>query len=326
MTELAGRGSTTVADKVVRKIAEQAAAEALSAGRTAASGSATVQGRRAEVTLRVALPYPAPLAKGARHVQEHVMDRTRHLTGLEVVRPRLAVTRLTVQGPAVGPAHAVTSAGLPTGGPSAPRTPRRWWSPRRFPMAVLILLVGSLCGAVTADVIRVHALGVPAGAWRMGAVEWLAGQQPGDPAVTGIALVASAAGLWVLALALTPGRRGRLGVTSPAAHQTVAVDRSTVASLVRDAVGDVEGIEAVRVRVGRRRLSVRARLAFGDRDDARQEATAVTERILANCLLRRTPRQRVTVTPQPTWQPPGAADHTPDEEKGLTDDRAPHDR
>ncbi|MFG2623092.1 DUF6286 domain-containing protein [Streptomyces sp. NPDC048507] len=328
MTERAERGSTTVADKVVRKIAEQAAVEALRAGGSARaggtaraggsarpSGTATVQGRRAEVALRVALPYPTPLAQGARRVQEHVRDRTRRLTGLEVARPRLAVTRLTARDPAAGPAAPSAAAGLPADSPAG-RTPRRWWSPRRVPMALLVLLAGSACAAVTADVIRVHALGVPAAAWRTDTVEWLAGHRPGDLAVTGAALGAAAAGLWLLVLALTPGRRGRLSVTARAPRQSVAVDRSAVASLVRDAAGDVEGIETVRVRAGRRRLSVRARLAFGDREDAAEQVTAAAQGVLSSCLLRRAPRLRVTVSPQPTWQPPGAAGHTPAEEKG----------
>lgn len=318
MTQAAGRGTTTIADKVVRKIAEQAASEALGAGKGQAgpSGSATVHGRRADVALRVALPYPAPLAKGARHVQQHVIDRTRELTGLEVARPRLAITRLTAQGPAAVPAPRSAVDGWPADGPP-PRTPRRWWSPRRAPMAVLILLAGSACAAVTADVIRVHALGRSAGAWRVHAVDWLAGQHPGDIRVTGAALAAAAAGVWLLALACTPGRRGRLSVTSPVPGHTVGVDRSSVASLIRDAVGDVEGIETVRVRVGRRRLAVRAQLAFGEQEEALRQVTAAAERILAGCLLRRTPRQKITVTPQPTWQLPGPAHHTVDEEKGA---------
>ncbi|MFG3283343.1 DUF6286 domain-containing protein [Streptomyces sp. NPDC048111] len=314
MTEGAGRGCTVVADKVVRKIAEQAALEALAAGRAARpSGSATVHGRWAEVSLRLALPYPAPLEEGVRHVQEHVTARTRRLTGLEISRPRLTVTRLTARGTAVPPEP--STAGLPTGGPPA-RTARRCWSPRRFPLAVLLLLFGSACAATTADMIRVHALGTPAGAWRMNTVAWLAGHRPGAPAVTGAAIATAAAGLWMLTLALTPGRRGRLGVTAPAAHRSVTVDRSTVASLVRDAVSEVEGVAPVRVRMGRRRLSVRADLAFGDEDAARRRAADATQRVLASCLLRREPRQKITVTARPGWRPSAPAGDAPGKEKG----------
>ncbi|WP_432110229.1 DUF6286 domain-containing Asp23/Gls24 family envelope stress response protein [Streptomyces sp. AA1529] len=355
MTAAARRGTTTVADKVVRKIAERAAGEALpgpAAGR--ASGSASVHGRRASVALRLPLPYPAPLSDTARRVQSHVTDRTRELTGLGVAPARLTVTRLTVpsepaapgvsdpaptsgSGTASGsaatpgtattpgppadevttgevPADELTTGEVPAGevatrGPSAAarRAPRRSWSARRAPAAVLALSAAAGCAAVTADVVRVHVAHRPAAAWRTRTVEWLSVHGPDEmPVVVGSAVVA-VLGLWMLVLALTPGRRHRFTLAAATPVGNVAVDRSTVAALLRDTVGDVEGVAAVRVRVGRHRATVRASLAFGDREQAREQAASAAHAVLADCLLRRTPRLRVRLTPEPTWQPPDSA-------------------
>lgn len=99
MTDAAVRGTTTVSEKAVRKIAERAAAEALPGfARPSARGSASVRGRRAVVSLGVTLPYPVPLASTAERVERHVTDRTGRLTGLRLEPARVTVTGLT--GPA----------------------------------------------------------------------------------------------------------------------------------------------------------------------------------------------------------------------------------
>ncbi|MFD5121262.1 DUF6286 domain-containing Asp23/Gls24 family envelope stress response protein [Streptomyces sp. NPDC058385] len=301
MTGPAQRGTTVIADKAVRRIAERAAEEALpvpAAG--SASGSVAVHGRRAAVALRVALPYPAALSDTARRVQRHVAARTGELTGLDIRAARLTVTRLALSAtrtPPVAQAEAV---------PDSRRPPRRWWSQRRVPMAVVILPAAAACTAVTADVIRVHATGRGAAAWRMRVVSWLADHGPGDTSVVVAGAVVALLGMWLIVLALTPGRRQQMPLSMASREWNAAVDRSTVATLIRDAVGDVPGMGAVDVRAYRRRVRVRARLAFGDRAQAREQATAVARQALAGCRLGRTPRLKVTVTPEPTWQPPAS--------------------
>ncbi|MFE2478041.1 DUF6286 domain-containing protein [Streptomyces sp. NPDC059389] len=299
----AARGSTTISDKAVRKIAERAAGEVLPAPLAGtARGSATVHGRSASVALDVALPYPAPLSDTLRSVQQHVTERTHQLTGLEVASPHVSVTRLA--GLKTGADESAPTAPTDAPTPGGTRSARRWWSARRAPMAVVVLVAAAVCAAVTADVIRVRATHHTAAAWRLRAVDWLAGHGPGDPAVTIAAVVAAAAGTWLLAMAFTPGRRGQLPLTAADGHEIVVVDRSTVSALVRDAVGASDGVEAVRVRTGRRRLTVRASLAFGDRETALRQATDATDRVLADCPLGRAPRRKVTITPVPTWQTP----------------------
>ncbi|WP_435226341.1 DUF6286 domain-containing Asp23/Gls24 family envelope stress response protein [Streptomyces sp. Tue6028] len=305
MTTAAQRGSTAVSDKAVRRIAERAATEALPAHRLpAARGSATVPGRRAEVALAVTLPYPVPLARTVRHVQEHVAGRTRQLTGLDVPTPRVTVIALSpvratpaavslVKGPA-------TAADRSAVDPSAVgRTPRRWWSPRRLPTAVLTLSAALSCGALAVDLILVHTGHQPPSDWRTSALDRLSRHGPADAGAGGALL-----GLWLLTMAVAPGHRNLLTMTAPAARRHLAVDRSAVAALMRNAVSGTQGTGGVKVRVGRRSVTVRAGLAFGDSARAQADVTSAARRVLTSCALRRTPRPRVRVRPEAVWTPP----------------------
>ncbi|MFJ8056765.1 DUF6286 domain-containing Asp23/Gls24 family envelope stress response protein [Streptomyces sp. NPDC096142] len=289
------RGTTTVSERAVRRIAERATTEALP-GRKARA-TAAVRGGRAEVSLGVTLPYPAPLADGARDVQRHVVDRTRELTGLDVPIAHVDVTALTA------PAYSRTPVS-PAEGTGSSTTARRWWSGRRTPVTLLTLLATVACGALAFDLIQVHTAHRTASAWRVSAVHWLADHGPGDPVVVIAGAAVALIGVWMVVLALTPGLRHRSTVVAAAERVDAAVDRSAVESLVRDTVGDVPGIASVRVRARRRRVTVRTRLAFGDRALAHTAATAAARAAVTSCRLRREPRLRVTVTPDPVWQPP----------------------
>ncbi|MHB9855835.1 DUF6286 domain-containing Asp23/Gls24 family envelope stress response protein [Streptomyces krungchingensis] len=308
MTTAAQRGSITVSDKAVRRIAERAATEALPAHRLpAARGSATVRGRQAEVALAVTLPYPVPLARTVRHVQEHVAGRTRQLTGLDVPTPRVTVTALSpvratpaavslVKGPA-------TAADRSAVDPSAVgRTPRRWWSPRRLPTAVITLSAALSCGALAVDLIPVHTGHQPPSDWRTSALDRLSRHGPADAGAAGAG--GALLGLWLLTMAVAPGHRNLLTMTAPAPRRHLAVDRSAVAALVRNAASDTQGIGGVKVRVGRRSVTVRAGLAFGDSARAQADVTSAARRVLTSCALRRTPRPRVRVRPEAVWTPP----------------------
>ncbi|MGW0798065.1 DUF6286 domain-containing protein [Streptomyces sp. NPDC002692] len=330
----ARRGTTTVSDKAVRRIAERAASEALP-GRpvTASRVSAAVHGRRADVALGVSLPYPLPVAETAREVRRHVSERTRELTGLDVSLRRISVDTLT--GPSgttapdgmpplptpsastpFSPALSVSTPSVSTPSVSTPsvsaprseggdrRAPRRRWSRRRVPMTAVMFMGAVSFGAVALDMIRVRVAHRPAAAWRTGTLNWLTGHGPGDTQVVlaggGLALL----GLWLTVLAVTPGRRRLLTLSAPGTSLDAAADRSAVAASVRDAVADVPGIGPVAVRVRRRRVVVRAGLAFGDQDTARDEVAAATRRVLGGWRPRRAPRVRIMVRTEPLWRPP----------------------
>ncbi|MFJ4694284.1 DUF6286 domain-containing Asp23/Gls24 family envelope stress response protein [Streptomyces sp. NPDC088766] len=299
MTAPEQRGVTVVSDRAVRRIARQAALEALPPGRSgppAPRVAVSVRGGRAELSLGVTLPCRAPLADTVRDVQEHATERTRLLTGLDVPLARVDVASLT-PWTRVPPSPAGETG-------SRSRTPRRWWSERRVPVAVLTGAAAVACGAFAADLVRVHTTGRPAGAWRTWAVRWLSGHGPGDPAVVAAGGLTAALGLWMILLALTPGRRGQRTVRTSAPRVEAAVDRAAVARVVRHAAAGVEGVTTVRVRLRGRRVSVRAGLAFGDRASAHTAVTAAARDVLDACRLRRGPRLRVTVTPGPVLRKP----------------------
>ncbi|MFE3263271.1 DUF6286 domain-containing Asp23/Gls24 family envelope stress response protein [Streptomyces sp. NPDC059215] len=315
----ARRGTTTVSDKAVRRIAERAASEALP-GRpvTASRVSAAVHGRRADVALGVSLPYPLPVAETAREVRRHVSERTRELTGLDVSLRRISVDTLAVPSGTTAPdgmpplpTPSASTPSVSASSVSAPRSeggdrraPRRRWSRRRVPMTAVMLMGTVSFGAVALDMIRVRAAHRPAAAWRTGTLNWLTGHGPGDTQVVlaggGLALL----GLWLTVLAVTPGRRRLLTLSAPGTSLDAAADRSAVAASVRDAVADVPGIGPVAVRVRRRRVVVRAGLAFGDRDTARDEVAAATRRVLGGWRPRHAPRVRIMVRTEPLWRPP----------------------
>ncbi|MEU5279451.1 DUF6286 domain-containing protein [Streptomyces asoensis] len=327
MTAAARRGTTTVSPRAVRRIAERAAAETLPrpggapgdrssrtartdrpdrTGRStqAARAAASVRGNRAQLALGVTLPYPAPLAETVGNLQRHVAQRTGQLTGLDVADARVTVTALTTSvlpHPPLPP-----SAGA---GPGA-RTPRRRWSGRRVPVTLLTAAATVATGALALDLVRVHTAHQAPAAWRTGAVHWLAGHGPGDPAVVAGGVLLALAGVWMAVLALTPGRRRRSTLLALAPRVEAAMDRSAVEALLRDAAGGIEGVTAVRVKTSRRRAVVRAALAFGDRAAAHAAVTAAARDALTACRLRRAPRLRIVVTPHPLWRPP-TPDTTP---------------
>lgn len=239
MTEAAERGRTVVSDRAVRRIAGRAAGEATPAVGGSGTGSATVRGRRADVAVKVAVPFPAPLPEAARRIQDHVTRRTSELTGLHIGAARVQVTGLLPV--AAARTSAVSTTGADTSAPdrdSGPRTPLRWWSPRRLPAALLALAAATACGALVADLVKVHLAHRPAASWRADTVRWLERHGPDTPFVALAAGALAALGVLMIALAVTPGRRGLLTVdspASPAAQLRAAMDRKALALVVRDA-------------------------------------------------------------------------------------------
>ncbi|MFB6664323.1 DUF6286 domain-containing protein [Streptomyces parvus] len=296
MIPAAARGTTTVSARAVARIAQQAATETPNAVGTV-RGTATVRGQRAEVSVRLGLPWPADLGRRAGEVQRHVASRTGELTGLSVRVARLRVARL--QRPTGGTVAFETTAPAARGR----RVPRRWWSARPTPVVVTALLGASAAGLLTADMASVHLFGNAPATWRTGLVDRLATTSPADGSVTVAAAAMAVAGLWLLLLACTPGLRKRHVVAGFGAGRSIALDRAAVASVVRDRVLDTDGVDSVRVRVGRRRVRVRADLAFGDRAAAREQAGAAARDALADCRLNRPPRVALRLRTTGVWDP-----------------------
>lgn len=114
-----GRGTTTIDDSVVAKIAGIATREVsgvASMGGSLSGAVAEVVGRirgeehatsgvgvevgtrQAAVDLSVTVQYPATITEVASSVRDNVIDRIEKLTGLEVVEVNIAVTDLAFPG------------------------------------------------------------------------------------------------------------------------------------------------------------------------------------------------------------------------------------
>ncbi|WP_399891378.1 DUF6286 domain-containing Asp23/Gls24 family envelope stress response protein [Streptomyces sp. BBFR51] len=301
-TAPAERGSTVVADRAVRRIAERAATEADLAGRRArvTHGTATVHGRRADVSVDVRLPYPATLGETGERVRGRMAERVAELSGLTVRSATVRVQSLSADraAPPSRPADADSPCGRA----------RRPWSARRAPAAVAALVAAAACATLLYDVLSVHLADRRPADWRTGAVDWLATHGPGDAPVVAGGAVAAVLGAWLLCLALTPGLRGVLPMAPVPGRggQRAVLDRTAAAELVRDAASAVPGVTRVRVRCGRHRVRVRAHLAFGDRPTTRAAVRTATDTTLTTLGLPRPLTPRVTLRTDPHWRPPGA--------------------
>ncbi|MFF7180349.1 hypothetical protein [Streptomyces sp. NPDC008121] len=93
----AGRGATTIADRVVAKIAAQAAREALGSlprGGSAPHASVVVHRDTARVSVSLELGYPTDLGRQCGEVRRQVTRRVRELAGLDVPDVAVHVERL----------------------------------------------------------------------------------------------------------------------------------------------------------------------------------------------------------------------------------------
>ncbi|MEV7188630.1 DUF6286 domain-containing protein [Kitasatospora sp. NPDC093102] len=118
-------------------------------------------------------------------------------------------------------------------------------------MATGVLVVA---GALLYDVVAVR-LGQPARQWRAQIADELATRHLDDLAVLVGAGVATLLGGWLLWLAVAPGLRRWL-VLRPYGGTTAAIDRAGVGHLLADRAAGLDGIDHLRIRVGRRRVRV----------------------------------------------------------------------
>jgi uncharacterized alkaline shock family protein YloU len=94
----ADRGSTRIADRVVSKIASQAAVEALGGvvpdGGAPPHASVTVQNERARVRVSLELGYPSDIGGQCGAVRRRITQRVKALAGMEVPEVKVEVARL----------------------------------------------------------------------------------------------------------------------------------------------------------------------------------------------------------------------------------------
>ncbi|MFI5866736.1 DUF6286 domain-containing protein [Streptomyces sp. NPDC051546] len=298
------RGTTTVADRVVRRIAEQAAREAAADhGGSVTGGAASVRGRSAQVRVDIALAYRGSAGDAARAVQEHLAARTSLLTGMSVPVARIRIRKLTATaaapptvptdggpdaepdagsdaGPGVARGTAPDRAPGPAPDRSAGKAPGRPWSGRRLPVAGVAALVLAGAGSLLWDAAVAQGQGTAGVTWRRHLTGWLTGHGPADTSPWAAALLALA-GLWLITLALTPGRRRDLVLVTPGSAAKAVISRRSAARLIHAGLtARLPGLTRARVRVSRRRLTVRAELACAGEAKLR-EREAVTQAVTA---------------------------------------------
>ncbi|WP_121746324.1 DUF6286 domain-containing protein [Streptomyces sp. E2N166] len=146
----------------------------------------------------------------------------------------------------------------------------RFWSARRVPAGIVALLLLLVAGAFLYDVVAVRA-GRPGLGWRRELARQLADRPLDDTWVLVGAGVAAALGLWLLALALTPGLRKVLPMRRTRPDVRAGLHRDAAATVLRDRAMEVAGVQSARVRMRRRKVRVRALSHFRELDDVRTD-------------------------------------------------------
>ncbi|KNB52536.1 DUF6286 domain-containing protein [Streptomyces caatingaensis] len=150
----------------------------------------------------------------------------------------------------------------------------RFWSARRVPAAVVAVVVLGAAGVLLYDVAAVRA-GHRALGWRRRLAHELAHRPLHNGWIVAGAVLAVLAGLWLVVLAATPGRRGVLPMRRDDPDVRAGLDRRAAALVLRDRVMEVSGVQSVRVDVGRLAVRARARSHFRDLDEVRTDVEGV---------------------------------------------------
>ncbi|AWK08498.1 hypothetical protein DDQ41_05630 [Streptomyces spongiicola] len=165
----------------------------------------------------------------------------------------------------------------------------RFWSRRRVPAGLLALVVAAGAGLLLFDIASVRA-GRPGMPWRRSLAGELASRPVDDVWVLAGAAAAVLVGAWLLVLAVTPGLRNLLPMRRRAddADVRAGLDRDAAELVLRDRAVEVSGVQSVRVRVRRSRVTVRAVSHFRELDEVRSDLdTALGEGIRELGLVRR---------------------------------------
>ncbi|MEU3573134.1 DUF6286 domain-containing protein [Kitasatospora sp. NPDC036755] len=137
---------------------------------------------------------------------------------------------------------------------AGPGRARRLRAPRTAAAALVATGVLMIAGALLYDVVAVR-VGQPARRWRAQIADELATRHLDDLAVLVGAGTATVLGGWLLWLAVAPGLRRWLALR-PYGGTSAAIDRAGIGHLLADRAAGLDGIDHLRIRVGRRRVRV----------------------------------------------------------------------
>ncbi|MFE7751444.1 DUF6286 domain-containing protein [Streptomyces sp. NPDC057428] len=183
----------------------------------------------------------------------------------------------------------------PTAAPDRPGgRAGRFWAQRRIPAVLVALVVLGGAGILLYDIVAVRA-GRPAMQWRRTLADDLASRHLDDVWVLTGSAVAAALGLWLLLLALTPGLRALLPMRRDHAGVRAGLDRKAAAMVLRDRAVEVPGVQSVRVKMKRRKATVRAQSHFRELDDIRTDLDTVLGQAVRDLGLARQPGLSVRV-------------------------------
>ncbi|MET9465676.1 DUF6286 domain-containing protein [Streptomyces sp. NPDC006544] len=202
----------------------------------------------------------------------------------------------TEQAGTTNEAASPTAAGQPAQQPSAGPRPSvgRPWSARRTPAALTALVIGAVAGIFLFDVVRART-GRAAAAWRTDLADELATRPLDDTWIRVGAAVMALLGLWLVVLALTPGLRHQLPLTSPDARMRGVLDRDAAELRLRDAAMRVPGVSAAKIRVSRHRTRARADVRFRPPADVKADLLVALREEIDRLALARPPGLAVRV-------------------------------
>ncbi|WP_354379335.1 DUF6286 domain-containing Asp23/Gls24 family envelope stress response protein [Streptomyces sp. PvR034] len=317
-----GRGTTRIEGRVVARIAARLAGDALAADvgpgqrGQAPHARTTTAGGAVRVALEVHLPYPADLSGVCTRLQDHVAVHLAEMTGLHVPEVRVGIQHFLIDpgGTPRGPAVDLTKPPARPGsyGPAlaeidgaaahhAARVPYRWWAARRIPAALTAVLVMAGSGLLLYDIVAAGR-GRPSD-WAQGPwVRQLTDRPLGSAWTIFAAGLCAMLGLWLVVLALTPGRRRLLPLRPQDQGQVsrAALDRASAAVAMRDAALSVPGVTGARVRL-RRRITVRAVSGFGDPQQIDTDLNHAMDHALDGLCLAHPPALTLRIRRRRSW-------------------------
>ncbi|MGW6569446.1 DUF6286 domain-containing protein [Streptomyces sp. NPDC054975] len=177
-----------------------------------------------------------------------------------------------------------------------PATPdaRRFWAVRRIPAALIALILLGGTGLLLYDVAAVRA-GRTAMSWRRELADDLATRPLDNAWVLAGAALAVVLGVWLLILAATPGLRSVLPMRRDHTDVRAGLDREAAELALRDRAMEVSGVQSARVRMGRRKVAVRAVSHFRELDQVRADLESVLGTGIDDLGLARPPELTVRV-------------------------------
>ncbi|NUK20107.1 DUF6286 domain-containing protein [Streptomyces lunaelactis] len=174
----------------------------------------------------------------------------------------------------------------------------RFWSVRRVPAGLLAVVVLGGTGLLLYDIAAGRA-DRPAMYWRRTTAAHLEEWRLDETGVLAAAAAAMALGVCLIVIAVTPGLRALLPMRRDVASVRAGLDREAAALVLRDRAMEVSGVQSVRVRMGRAKVSVRAQSHFRELDDVRADLDAALGTGIRELGLARPPALTVHVSRPP---------------------------